>query len=60
MSLHAGTPLQNNLSELWSLLHYVLPELFNDLASFADWFDFDNLTDMDGKQQVIAAEQRSM
>ena len=25
-----GTPLQNNLSELWSLLHWLYPEVFND------------------------------
>ncbi|KAG9247697.1 SNF2 family N-terminal domain-containing protein [Calycina marina] len=25
-----GTPLQNNLSELWSLLHWLYPEVFTD------------------------------
>jgi len=25
-----GTPLQNNLSELWSLLHWLYPEVFGD------------------------------
>jgi SWI/SNF-related matrix-associated actin-dependent regulator of chromatin subfamily A member 5 len=36
-----GTPLQNNLQELWSLLHWLYPELFT-LATekkFADSFD---------------------
>ena len=29
--LLSGTPLQNNLSELWSLLSFVLPDIFNDM-----------------------------
>ncbi|KAI8977792.1 SNF2 family N-terminal domain-containing protein [Trametes punicea] len=34
-----GTPLQNNLSELWALLNFVLPDIFGDLATFQSWFD---------------------
>ncbi|KAL0964383.1 hypothetical protein UPYG_G00323070 [Umbra pygmaea] len=37
--LLTGTPLQNNLSELWSLLNFLLPEVFDDLKSFESWFD---------------------
>ncbi len=29
-----GTPLQNNLTELWSLLHFTLPAIFPDLETF--------------------------
>lgn len=29
--LLTGTPLQNNLSELWSLLNFLLPDIFDDL-----------------------------
>ena len=30
--------LQNNLSELWSLLNFILPDIFNDLYSFQEWY----------------------
>uniref|UniRef100_A0A7S3B0P5 Helicase n=1 Tax=Haptolina ericina TaxID=156174 RepID=A0A7S3B0P5_9EUKA len=39
--LLTGTPLQNNLTELWSLLNFLLPDIFDDLESFQAWFDFD-------------------
>merc|ERR1712087_805378 len=39
--LLSGTPLQNNLTELWSLLNFLLPDIFDDLDSFQAWFDFD-------------------
>ncbi|TGJ64355.1 hypothetical protein EYR41_010416 [Orbilia oligospora] len=41
--LLTGTPLQNNLVELWSLLHFLLPQVFNDVESFQSWFDFSDL-----------------
>ncbi|XP_066926752.1 lymphocyte-specific helicase-like isoform X2 [Clytia hemisphaerica] len=43
--LLTGTPLQNNLSELWSLLNFLLPDIFDDLNSFQTWFDFGAITD---------------
>jgi ATP-dependent DNA helicase len=30
--------LQNNLAELWSLLNFILPDIFHDLDSFQEWF----------------------
>lgn len=33
-----GTPLQNNLTELWSLLHFLLPDVFDDIDTFHAWF----------------------
>tara|TARA_B110001452_G_scaffold210850_1_gene181286 strand:- start:969 stop:2966 length:1998 start_codon:yes stop_codon:yes gene_type:complete len=39
--LLTGTPLQNNLTELWALLNFLLPSIFDDLESFQAWFDFD-------------------
>lgn len=34
--LITGTPLQNNLKELWSLLNFILPKLFNDKEIFEE------------------------
>ena len=34
-----GTPLQNNLTELWSILNFVLPKIFNSVKSFDEWFN---------------------
>ena len=34
-----GTPLQNNLHELWCLLNYLVPELFTSSDPFDDAFD---------------------
>ena len=42
--LLTGTPLQNNLKELWSLLNFILPDIFQDLELFEQWFNFDELT----------------
>ena len=37
--LLTGTPLQNNLHELWSLMNFLLPEIFSSSDDFDDWFD---------------------
>ncbi|ORD95142.1 hypothetical protein ECANGB1_2465 [Enterospora canceri] len=34
--LLTGTPLQNNIHELWSLLNFILPELFADSEKFEE------------------------
>ena len=39
----AGTPLQNNLTELWSLLNFLLPQVFSSLENFESWFDFSDM-----------------
>lgn len=36
--LLTGTPLQNNLHELWSLLNFLLPEIFSNSELFDNWF----------------------
>uniref|UniRef100_A0A8C7F8H0 Proliferation-associated SNF2-like protein n=1 Tax=Oncorhynchus kisutch TaxID=8019 RepID=A0A8C7F8H0_ONCKI len=53
--LLTGTPLQNNLAELWSLLNFLLPEVFDDLKSFESWFDIDTIGS--NAKQVVANER---
>ncbi|KAI9298834.1 hypothetical protein K502DRAFT_171495 [Neoconidiobolus thromboides FSU 785] len=36
--LVTGTPLQNNLHELWALLNFLLPDVFSDADQFQNWF----------------------
>lgn len=58
--LLTGTPLQNNISELWSLLHFLLPEVFNDLASFESWFDFSTVLDSNGQRAMVEKRKRNL
>lgn len=37
--LLTGTPLQNNLSELWSLMHFLMPNVFQSHREFKEWFE---------------------
>uniref|UniRef100_A0A0K2SWL8 Chromatinremodeling complex ATPase chain Iswilike [Megachile rotundata] n=1 Tax=Lepeophtheirus salmonis TaxID=72036 RepID=A0A0K2SWL8_LEPSM len=39
--LLTGTPLQNNLHELWALLNFLLPEVFSSSNDFDKWFNTD-------------------
>ncbi len=48
--LITGTPLQNNLRELWALLNFLMPEIFGDAEQFDAWF---SLTDEGAKDNVI-------
>ena len=47
--LITGTPLQNNLKELWALLNFILPDVFADSESFDEWF----LTDSAEEDNVV-------
>jgi len=53
-----GTPLQNNLTELWAMLNFVLPTIFKSATSFDDWFNtpFANTGGQD-KMELTEEEQ---
>ncbi|KAJ0699931.1 putative DNA helicase chromatin remodeling SNF2 family [Helianthus annuus] len=36
--LLTGTPIQNNMAELWALLHFIMPTLFDSHEQFNEWF----------------------
>lgn len=50
--LLTGTPLQNNLHELWALLNFLLPDIFASSEQFDDWFNLD-VDDTEAKQRII-------
>ncbi|XP_037460600.1 ATP-dependent DNA helicase DDM1-like [Triticum dicoccoides] len=54
--LLTGTPLQNNLAELWSLLNFILPDIFSSHQEFESWFDFSGKGD--GEQQEETDENK--
>lgn len=56
--LITGTPLQNNLKELWSLLHFLLPTIFTDWEAFESWFDFSDLEDEKGTEEFIGDQMK--
>ncbi|TVU17812.1 hypothetical protein EJB05_33869, partial [Eragrostis curvula] len=48
--LITGTPLQNNLHELWSLLNFLLPEIFGSAETFDEWFQ---ISDQENDQHEV-------
>ena len=59
--LVTGTPLQNNLHELWALLNFLLPDIFSSSQDFDDWFglnDKNNEND-DNKKTEEQQEERN-
>ena len=53
--LITGTPLQNNLHELWALLNFLLPEVFADSDKFDEWFGLAGDAG-EGKQKEVVAQ----
>ncbi|KAH3675113.1 hypothetical protein WICMUC_002769 [Wickerhamomyces mucosus] len=54
--LITGTPLQNNLHELWALLNFILPDVFSDSEAFDQWFlasNENNTPDSENNQDQI-------
>ncbi|KAJ3343455.1 hypothetical protein HDU93_008114 [Gonapodya sp. JEL0774] len=59
--LLTGTPLQNNLAELWSLLNFILPEIFDSYNNFLAWFDIEENLHGDndgGAAGILEKEER--
>lgn len=50
--LLTGTPLQNNLHELWALLNFLLPDIFSSSEQFDEWFNLE-IDDADAKKNMI-------
>jgi ATP-dependent DNA helicase len=59
--LLTGTPLQNGLGELWSLLHFLMPVVFDDVDRFRAWFarmDDAGALESDRGRELLIDEQR--
>ena len=50
--LLSGTPIQNSMAELWALLHFVMPTLFDSHDEFQDWFSKDIESTAESKGQI--------
>ena len=47
-----------HLSELWSLLNFLLPEAFADLEQFESMFDISDIQGSEKERQIISKEQQ--
>ncbi|XP_017423795.1 chromatin structure-remodeling complex protein SYD isoform X2 [Vigna angularis] len=57
--LLTGTPLQNNLEELWALLNFLLPNIFNSSEDFSQWFNkpFESAGDSSPDEALLSEEE---
>merc|ERR1711871_1056580 len=55
--LLTGTPLQNNVAELWSLLNFLCPDIFSDLEFFESFFGFDSRDDKEMEDEIREAQK---
>lgn len=53
--LLTGTPLQNELKELWALLNFLLPNVFDSHVNFENWFNtgLTDKVDVDNEELYI-------
>jgi SWI/SNF-related matrix-associated actin-dependent regulator of chromatin subfamily A member 5 len=51
--LLTGTPLQNNLHELWALLNFLLPDVFSSSEDFDCWFDLSKEDGSKNQEEIV-------
>ena len=56
--LLTGTPIQNTMAELWALLHFIMPKLFDSHEQFQEWFSKD-IEASSGDQNALNHHQLS-
>ncbi|XP_051908900.1 chromatin-remodeling ATPase INO80 isoform X2 [Hippocampus zosterae] len=50
--LLTGTPIQNTMAELWALLHFIMPTLFDSHEEFNEWFSKDIESHAENKSTI--------
>ncbi|KAK5903758.1 hypothetical protein CgunFtcFv8_007511 [Champsocephalus gunnari] len=50
--LLTGTPIQNTMAELWALLHFIMPTLFDSHDEFNEWFSRDIESHAENKSAI--------
>ncbi|VDD82078.1 unnamed protein product [Mesocestoides corti] len=58
--LITGTPLQNSLKELWSLLHFLMPNLFEDWEEFESNYSLQGQTNSPDSYEAIKNLHRTL
>ena len=58
--LLTGTPLQNSLSELWSLLNFLLPKIFASADTFEAWFSAPLAAAGGGSEDASLTEEETL
>ncbi|XP_055388864.1 uncharacterized protein LOC129617843 [Condylostylus longicornis] len=54
-----GTPLQNDLQEVWALLNFLMPTIFNSSETFKQWFNAP-LSQAGSQHQVDITEEEQL
>lgn len=55
--LLTGTPIQNSMQELWALLHFIMPTLFDSHDEFSEWFSKDIESHAENKGSGLNSHQ---
>ncbi|KAG8779089.1 putative DNA helicase ino80 [Ceratobasidium sp. 428] len=55
--LLTGTPVQNSMQELWALLHFIMPSLFDSHDEFSEWFSKDIESAAENKGSALNEHQ---
>lgn len=58
--LLTGTPIQNNMQELWALLHFIMPSLFDSHDEFNEWFSKDIESHAEGNSKLNQQQLRRL
>ena len=58
--LLTGTPMSNSLGELWSLLNFLLPKIFNSADTFDQWFSAPLASAGGGSEDASLNEEESL